>query len=199
MKKLIILSMLTAFFVSSAQAMIWADPYATVGFGTMTSSDTTNDSESANLGYGLGVRAGMDFMMFFAGVDLSYKTGTYKNTVNSDGTEVADPTTFDSTQLTAGLIAGVSVPVLPIRGWIGYDLINTYTISEYSATNDITYRGSTLKIGAGFKMIPFIQIWAEYQMQTFTEYEIEGSDPVEPADSVKNNIIALGVSIPLSI
>ena len=127
MKKLIILSMLTAFFVSSAQAMIWADPYATVGFGTMTSSDTTNDSESANLGYGLGVRAGMDFMMFFAGVDLSYKTGTYKNTVNSDGTEVADPTTFDSTQLTAGLIAGVSVPVLPIRGWIGYDLLNTYT------------------------------------------------------------------------
>ena len=90
-KRLSFLAVMAMFFAASAQAIIWVDPYATIGFGTLTVDNADNESETGVMGYGLGVRGGVDFAMFFFGVDASYKMGSYEESLNVDGEEITEP------------------------------------------------------------------------------------------------------------
>ncbi len=201
LKRLGLVLLVTLVFSNLAQA-IFVDPYAGYGFGSETNDSATDKSESVWTEYGAGARIGMDFAMFFAGANVSYMMGSREVVVNAAGTTITNPTATDYTHLTAGLIAGVSVPVLPLRFWVGYDFLNTMTISDVDSgvlgEVDVKLSGYMMRVGAGFKVIPLLQIWAEYQMSTMTETEVLGIT-VEEDDPEAESTIMVGLSIPLSI
>ena len=207
LKRLSLLMIGAVFFVTSANAMFWVDPYAGFGFGTLTVDSSTIKSEEVSTEYGIGVRAGLDFMMFFAGANVSYMMGSSTPELDTNGDAIANAGPLDFSHMTAGVIAGVSVPVLPLRFWVGYDLVNTLTLTDSPVSaefTDITFSGSTIKAGFGFKVIPLLQIWAEYQMHTYTEveYSLAAYEALNGGDLTndrKNNTIMVGVSIPLSL
>ncbi len=116
-----------------------------------------------------GGRVGTDIMgMFFTALD--YRVGSLKADLNGS---------LDRTMM--GLIFGVDLPL--VRAWAGYNFQDDIkgTISGVQRT----IKGSSITLGAGLGLIPFIEVGLEYIMMT------KGSE--------KDNTALLNISVPFDL
>jgi hypothetical protein len=185
-----------AFLFSSilAPASSWAsfllEPYAGyAAFGSLSLRDV--DSGSYN-GVGFGVRGALQLLdLVFAGADLSYYPA-----LNVSNSSYLGNSTINTK---VGLIAGVNVPLLPFRFWVGYNPFDRLSYS-YSGTNN-SLGGHSFKFGAGFKMIPLISINVEYIITSYGSLDLRNSSAsdVLGGDNLTGKSILFSASVPLSL
>lgn len=181
------------------------EPYAGYGLlgGTsLTSVGVTKDAGNLT-GIGLGTRATARFLdMFFAGADVSY----YPSMSFSPPSTTTSSGAADSGAkiLKAGLVGGISLPLLPLRFWLGWNILDRLSSSKIinSSTTDLTAKGMSFKVGAGYQVIPFLSLNAEYIMTTYTSGEntTQGTVTNQPSDySLSHKMFVISASVPLNL
>lgn len=186
-------------------ASLEVEPYLGYGFlGSVGDKAQYSANPSAAATYttlGLGLRANVKFMdMFFAGPDFSYQPGlsfklpgmTAEKTSNS--------------LMTLGLVAGVQLP-MSLRFWVGYNFMDqnssTSTVGGAESTN--TFKGSSFKIGAGYKLMSYLSINAEYYFQSYSKGDLKlpagvpGGFTNQALTDTTGNILVMTVSAPLDV
>lgn len=174
---------------TSSWAGFLVEPYLGYGaFGSLSLNDVGRGSYN---GVGLGVRGAYQIIdLVFAGLDLNYYPGI--NVSNS-------PFLANGTVNTkVGIIAGVNVPILPLRFWVGYNPFDRMSYS-YSGTNN-SLTGQSVKFGAGFKLIPLISINVEYIITTYGSLNIrdQSADTLLGGNNVTGKSVLFSASLPLS-
>ncbi len=223
--KLALLPVLT--LIASTQAYAGAielEPYAGYGLsGKMTTTAVGGgDGTTSFSNIGAGARLNLKLFNFlFLGPDFSYQmgsSGTYSITDASLGALSGNLT--KGSLMTVGGVLGFQLP-LGIRIWGGYNFMDTNSgtgsISTTVLGQDVSgtftnkYSGTTIKVGAGFKLFSVLRLNAEYYMQTYTKVTSssditigstttnnpETTTDLSGSDVVKSNVIFLSLSAPL--
>lgn len=183
MKKLIQSLSILAFFmaiVPKADASILIEPV--VGYNVISSwenKDMTLDAKGSGLAYG--GRFGWQNLGFQLGLDY------LNSTIDLDDNDLKDPVSMSEW----ALFAGFEFPVL-LRAYAGY--IFSANGETKDANNDKVEfsKGTGMKLGVGFTMLPFLDINLEYRKGTFTELNDSDTDTDYSA-------YMLGVSLPFNI
>ena len=152
-----------------------AEPYLGYTMGSMSqttveSNQTKTTTDLGSLkGLGFGARALVEFQgLFFVGPDFSYSKLGYAASdqfiTNIPGlSKVVDNGT---SRTTLGVVAGVELPILPLRFWVGYnfldqlnsdcDVVLSQAASQATGLNSVNqkydYSGTSFKVGAGYKI-----------------------------------------------
>jgi hypothetical protein len=176
---------------SQSWAGILLEPY--VGYGLFGSFSRSGTDLGSYNGFGFGGRGGITILdTLFGAVDFSsfpsLGVDTTTSSVLGGGTA--------NTKL--GLVAGVNIPILPFRFWVGYNFLdkmnNTYSGQENSLS------GHSFKLGAGFKLIPLVSLNAEYIITNYNDLSAAGTSiPLPGGDSITGKMILFSASVPLSI
>jgi hypothetical protein len=199
----IVLSLLIATFatpVFAGDISFLAEPYAgwslagkATGSSTITGATFDGDIGTFN-GFTFGARAGAEFSeLVFGALDFSYAPSfsfTPEAALAASGTGLAG--NLKSTRL--GLTAGILVPALPIRAWIGFNFLDK--ISD----DDSTLSGMSFKIGAGVKPIPLLSLNAEFIMgwiNSVTQGTVSADLP--SGVSLKHRTLLLTASVPFTL
>ncbi len=162
-----------------------------------------NFSAGSNVAYSvtgpsLGLAVGYSFLIFYADVDYQY------GMLNSSVTSQPSGLSYTGASLIRNSLfidAGVHIPML--RAYVGYSPLNNWDFKANSmGSNNVTFLGSGLKVGASFTGLPFIAINLEYMMSTFSSYTDSsnhsmGSSSTYSDASAKS--IMLSVSLPLDL
>jgi hypothetical protein len=169
-QSVLIIAALALFTALPAHAGILLEPY--LGYGT-GSIDTTPKADVTGLMYG--ARVGFTMPVLFVAADYSLGTMKAKQAgVSTNG----DQTMF-------GIDVGASIPMVPVRAWVGYDFTN----QNKSSTTKL--EGNAIKLGAGFSGLPFISLNVEYIMGKYTK-----ANGVDLTTDLKSNVVFLSVSAP---
>lgn len=97
-------------------------------------------------GFLLGARVGTDVLgLFFTALD--YRQGSISLDTSGDGTRTV-----------MGIVVGADLPL--VRAWAGYNFQDDVKATFNSTER--TIEGSSLKAGAGFSFIPFVEVSLEY-------------------------------------
>ncbi len=192
------------------------EPYLGYGFlGSVGAKDQyTASQQDTYTTLGLGLRANVKFLdMFFAGPDFSYQPGLSLTSPTATGMKL-DKTNSGSL-MTLGLVAGVQLP-MSLRFWVGYNFMDQ-TSSTVSATSDATakatygdltktFKGSSFKIGAGYKLMSYLSINAEYYFQSYSKADLKMTGAAsslgytdKAITDTSGNILVMTVSAPLDV
>jgi hypothetical protein len=167
-----------AFMVSqSASAALLVEPILGYNLGTYK----VGADKGKVTGVLLGARAGVGLGPIILAADI----GTGTNKIKSDTVGGLDD---DAKVTNMGLTALFSPPVLPVRVWAGY------IFKTESKTDLFKFEGNGLKVGAGFSLIPFVSLNAEYIMSTYNK-----ANGMSLVDDLKVNSAFISVSVPLEI
>ena len=210
MKKLFLGIVLPVFFFAgSASALVFVEPYGGLGMGAIKYDlymlNTGGEVKTADTIFAFGARAGAEFMMFFGGIDVQYGIESSKPKTWA-GNDIDNAESDAHKHLMFGLVAGVELPMLPLRFWAGYNFVDKFSYDDED-DGDTTLSGSGMKFGAGFKVIPMLSINLEYYMHTFKKIEDESgyywyvNFPAyeKLAEERRQSRILLTASIPLSL
>jgi hypothetical protein len=135
--------------------------------------------------------------MFFAGVDASfYPSFSYSPPSGATVTNMADSGTKS---LKLGVVAGVALPVLPLRFWLGWNIMDRLSDTN-SAGSDATLKGMSFKVGAGYKVIPLLSLNAEYIMASYGSADVTTNGVTTTTTSsnysFSHKILFLSASVP---
>lgn len=219
--KLALLPILTLIASTQASAgLIEFEPYAGYGLsGKMTATANSGGDGTFNFSnIGAGARLNLKPVNFlFLGPDFSYQmgsSGTYSVTDANYG--ALSGNLSKGSLMTVGGVLGFQLP-LGIRIWGGYNFMDTNSITQsisttvlgqaVSGTSTNKFSGTTIKVGAGFKLFSVLRLNAEYYMQTYTKVTTsselsgvtipESTTDLSGSDVVKSNLIFLSLSAPL--
>jgi len=171
-----IVSFFILFFVTSANAAIWIEPYLGVSLSgqyKLDSSGTTRDYD--NFPVFFGGRLGGAYTMFQFGLDY----------MKSAGVELENDTNkYKISEL--GLFVGVKLPLL-VRGYVEYVIS-----SEFSDTGATYDEGSGFKAGIGFTGFPFVIINLEIRQVSYDKFNGSNLD-------MENKSTSLTVSLPFEL
>lgn len=164
----------TVGFTSNAHAVFF-EPYLGLGVGKYKNGTT----DKSTLGTHLGLRVGTEFAAIaFAGLDLSIAKSKLDTSPSQD---------YDRTMV--GAVAGVDLPL--VRAWIGYNFMDNF---KFDTTPSAELEGSSVKLGVGFSIFPFIKLNVEYIMYSADKYKVSGTST---NSSAEENTILVGIGIPL--
>ncbi len=202
-KKSTILAGLLVSCISSAQAAtsFMVEPYlgySLLGGLSATTSGTTTQLGSYT-GLEVGSRVAVGFDMFFAGADVSYAPSLgYAAPAVASSVTLADAGT---THFKLGAVAGIELPALPLRFWLGYNFIDQLADSSVGGgTTSSGASGSSLKLGAGYKVIPLVSINAEYIMTGLASTSSGGTSTNLPTGtSAGMSSLLISASVPLGL
>jgi hypothetical protein len=205
---------LAAFFIIStsfaADSIIgispFVEPYA--GYGLLGGMDATTNNVTTNsgnfTGFGMGARAGATLLsgLIFGGLDVSYYP-SYRYSKSATDINIAE---IDSgtKNMKLGLVAGVNLPILPLRAWVGFNFIDRLTDSYIlsGTTYDAVIKGNSFKLGVGYKVLPILSLNAEYIMASFGTIErtltATGVTNTTTTTSLSHKLLFLSASVPLS-
>jgi len=203
-QKLPLLTILVLACTASAHAgtKFAVEPY--LGYGLLGGLSSTTSGTTTNLGsftgVALGSRVSVAFQdMFFAGADVSYSPslGYAAATGASSGVFLDDATT----RFTLGVVAGVEMPILPLRIWLGYNFLdNLADGSVAGGTVSKGLNGSSFKFGAGYKVIPLVSLNAEYTITNFGSSSSAGvSSNLNAGQTAGINTLLLSASFPIEL
>lgn len=147
----------------SAQASILLEPYVGYQMTSVKVNTVSGETDVALNTPAIGARLGYAGMLFFIAADFMTATGT--STITSQptgGTATAD--TCTSTMY--GLDLGLRLPML--QAYVGYMISNNFTDAVSGGT--FTYKGTAVKVGAGFTGLPIVAVNLEYIMHTLNTY-----------------------------
>jgi hypothetical protein len=185
------LLVVTALSSPSAKAGLLVEPYAGYSFfGSVNNSGT--DYGSYN-GVGFGARGAIQILdLVFGGVDASYYPSLGYDPA-STGTVFSGG--IKNTKV--GLVAGVSLPLLPLRFWLGYNFVDK--LSGSVGTTDVSLSGNSFKLGAGFKFI-LVSLNAEYIITSYGSLDVGSVAQALPGgNNFTGKTIVLSASVPLSL
>lgn len=178
MKKLLAVFVAVLGFTSVSNAGVLIEPY--VGYESGKASGNSGDSTVTGTDYGL--RLAYKFpVMFWVGIDAGMGSVTSKP---DDGTASTDA---KRTMLSA--VAGVNFPIL-FRGWVSYGFSDELKFDS----PDAKMKGTSMKVGLGYTIVPFVSLNFEYVTEKFTEMEFGGT--TTSVDSSGSGYI-LSLSVPL--
>ena len=166
---------------SPAHAGLLIEPSLGYAFIGEAEGDGSKDDLS---GLAYGARFGVTSLGFMVGAE--YMGTQFK-------VDVAGNPKLNSTNL--GIFAGYNFPIL-LRAYATYFFYNQ---AEFGDTTTIDLRGNGLKLGVGYKGLPFVSLNLEYLMQTYKEARVGGSPWADLSTDVKANTLMFTVSLPFSI
>lgn len=108
------------------------------------------------------------------------------------------PGPTSSSSLKLGLIAGVQLPI-PFRLWAGYNFIDNmnYSITTSGGTLTGQISGSGWRFGAGYKVLPFLSLNAEYLITNSGTSTITSSvQSTSSTISSTGKVVLVSVSMP---
>lgn len=163
MKTLLVI--LTGFLVSvSARAGFMAEPWLGYESGK---TDCTNvvggDCGAKSTGTGYGARLGW---MFSGGYWLAGEYMGGSGTIKYDDSSVADDN-FEHTTLGATL--GFDFP-MGFRVFAGYGFSNS--LKDKSASAEVTFKGTSSRVGLGYKFHNSLSVNLEYHTDTYTKFDV---------------------------
>ena len=167
---------------SPAHAGLLIEPSLGYAFIGEAEGDGSKDDLS---GLAYGARFGVTSLGFMVGAE-------YMGTLFT--IDASDNPKLNSTNL--GIFAGYSFPIL-LRAYATYFFYNQATYKE--SGTEVDFRGSGLKLGVGYKGLPFVSLNLEYLMQTYKEARVGGSPWADLSTDVKANTLMFTVSLPFSI
>jgi hypothetical protein len=191
MNRLVLFSMIlmSAGVTTTARADFLIEPG--IAYHNGTYAGTAAGDAGKITGVGLNARGAFAFPVIFAGLETAYGFGTITPDNFSGG---------DSTWVSLGPVVGASLPMIPLRFWATYYLLDYLTAkgSLGGTAVEILDTGTAIKLGAGYTFLPMLSVNLEYVMHSYTKAENKLTGATSDA-SVKSNMIALSVSIPLEI
>lgn len=133
--------------------------------------------------FALGLRAGYSLLGFSFGLEYQMGNLTQKTLATSAESKIKISN--------IGAFGGFDVPVIPIRGYVGY----IFSASAESESSGSTIKGNGTKLGVAFTGLPFIHINLEYIM---TKYN-EASPALASAFETNSKTVMLAVSSPWNL
>ena len=183
---------------SVARADLLLEPYAGLETGSFTADFSTSSSlKYTAAGAHLGARVGIAVPLIFVALDYDY--GSLTSTV-----EKPTGTTYEAGSLTrTSLFAEVGLKIPLLRAYLGYGLMNDWTFAKATGSDDLKFKGNAYKAGVGFSGLPFVVVWIDYMVSTFTKYSA-GSTEVDlntsnTFKSATASSLMLTVSLPFEI
>lgn len=204
----LLLALLHPAFSESASALsvtdILVEPYAgysflggsTLGPGNYFASSTGYGSYS---GFTFGGRAGVQlFDVIFVALDGSYSPSlAFTNSSASGGvtlTPTAPSIVSGAYNTKLGVVAGVMVPVLGLRGWLGYQFLD-----QLGGAWSTTLTGFSFKAGASMPILLFFNLNLEYITSYYSKFSPQGGPNADnPAGTLSNSHILLSLSAPIT-
>jgi hypothetical protein len=170
------------------------EPYLGYYFGSWKCSDTNNCSAPTSEPYSgvvYGGRVGYEYMNFIFGAD--YMGGSWSASYSNSGLSFSD--TYDPTNL--GVFVGYDMPIL-LRFYGEY--IVSASLDDTSknplSTTSGTLTGSGIKLGVGFKVLPFLVINAEYLQNSYDKSK-QNSLTTNFSPATTYSSYGVSVSLPL--
>jgi len=206
MRLFVLAALFSVIFIFNSQramALILLEPYAGYEFGSIKETEDFMEGYSYShlnkatiTGPAVGARAGISKLGFFGALDMK-ASGFQKYKVEGEDS-------LDTNQFNLGLTGGYDFPVIPLRAWVGYIFLDNIKASDKEeAENSVEFKGSALKIGAGFTGFPIVHINVEYCMHFYNKMRNrvagELGDWVDLSKKVKNNAIFINVSAPFDL
>jgi hypothetical protein len=177
-------------FGSRANAALLLEPGVAYHNGTF---DQGNGNTGKINGIGLNTRAALSLPVVFVGLDLTYLFGT----------SAADSgSSYDTTAVALGPVVGASLPLMPLRFWLSYYMLDYMTLKKPAdlviPAHDEISSGSAIKLGVGYTLIPLLSLNLEYTMHTFTKFENKATNTTSDlSPNAKVNEFILSATIPL--
>ncbi len=131
----------------------------------------------------LGLKAGLAGMGFAGGLSV-IQSLTYKSTLEKP----APKTTSDMSARHLGVFASFRFPIL-LKLWASY-----YFISDYKVKNGGTYKGNGFAVGAGYCMLPLMDLNLEFRNVTLDKFA--GAKLI---DDITAKELVFSVSVPISL
>lgn len=191
MMKLLTTLLLTTFLtVSTANALVYLEPYVGLQFGS--GDNTVNDFDLSSSA-AMGLRVGGSFTMFAAGLEYSIW--------NTDYEVLSVPPTKSNMDIkNLGLFFRINPPVIPLHFFARYIFDSKAELPDATgATSDKEYSGSGYGLGVGFTGLPFICINAEMNMLSWDEVEKVNGTTGTLANKKDSTTYALSVSVPFDL
>lgn len=152
---------LILFTAVDAKANVFIEPYFGYEAGRAAATTTSGVDGNANAsGTAFGARLGYAVPLLWGAFDVVYATETTSGSTGGLTDTSAMRSSF-------GVVAGLKIPLL--RAYAGYGFADTLRLSPTSGSQTLT--GSSLKLGASFTGLPFINLNLEYIMTTYTSYD----------------------------
>ena len=169
---------------------------SSVGVGTYTTGNTAYANYS---GFNLGTRAGIQIMdLVFIALDASYapSLSVQSNAVGRAFNVLSNSplmnTGASNTRL--GLVAGVSVPLIGVRLWLGYNFLD-----QLSGTSATSLNGYSVKVGASLSFLVFFNLNAELLGSTYSTFSPGGGTSItNPSGAIGNSHLLISVSAPFT-
>ena len=202
---------LLSFFsaVESFAVTTTAEPYlGYAGLGGMTLNSNTGSGALGSVsGVVVGARGLVGFLqLFFAGLDLSYSPLSYS--APAAGSAFASETMTSVNSLKLGLVAGVELPIIPLRFWLGYNLVDRLSATDGTgsvtgtgiANTPFNLSGGSLKAGVGYKFLPILSANLEFLASAYSSYSVNGgaSTSYPSGSNFTNTSLILSLSAPLT-
>lgn len=149
-------------------------------------------------GFAFGMSAKVHFLVYYLGLEGSYAPAL--SVTKNNNTSALSKT---NTNFKLGLTAGINLPVFPLSLWVGYQFLDSLDIPNYSATTGYTFNAGSFKIGAGYKILPFLKLNAEYFLICYGSTVTTTTTSVTTATpsnlSMGNNLFLLSLSVPVPL
>lgn len=193
--KTIFAALITFVLTSSAYAGFLIDPYVGYELGSFSTKfkDSLGGAKGTGTsnGFALGSRAAYAFpSMIFVGLDLDLSFITFK----TDGASTDDPATRTALYITGG----AEFPVIGLRTYLGYALVNSLIFDNTSGT---AFSGGTnIKLGVGYKFVPMLAVNLDYIMRTYSNISsaaITSGSVSDYYEYFNDNTVMISLSMPM--
>lgn len=189
-----LLAFVFVLFAGTAHAGLMLEPYIGFESGQVVAvNHLAGDLSAKTSGLMGGIRVAYSLpILFWAGLDYSMlPTGSARPDIVGEN--------YNYSRSDLYLVAGVDLPIL-FRVWAGYGLMNSLVLKK--STGDETYTGGTsLKLGVGFKMIPFVTVFLEGYNHKAKDVSANGIDGAisDFFGAYEDGGFTIGASFPLDI
>lgn len=206
MKKLLLMAI---FLMAStaANALLWVEPY--VGYQLSTDKYTRTNSgilngeyETAASGAVYGAKVGISSMGFAGG--LHYEMGSLGlgDLTSASGATTSLTGDYDTTNIGA-FVTFTMLPLVNLTASYYFSAEREITANSNASLVGQKSNGNGFGLGAGFTLLPFISINAEFRMLTFDEETsaagVVTTYPTNTYTATDEQSILLSVSVPFDI
>ncbi len=186
----------------SSDVSVFAEPYLVYTAGSFDLNPPTAANPAGEQmdmgtlnGLGFGTRFLVDYNdVIFLGPEFSYSSFKYSPSYQYIETLTGygiDHMTDDYTiKMTVGLVAGIKLPVIPLRFWIGYNFYDHLRTNWFYWSSTQIYdhyvanfSGESFKLGAGYGFLPFLSANVEYMRSSYSSF-------LNETDNNRNNEVS---------
>lgn len=185
------LSALALVSFSTAQAAVSFQAVPNLGYTTgstkaeISGTDVSSNASGPELGLDAGVRV---TPLIFAGVGSRVSFLTFsRETGNIERSESGN-------NFAVGPVASVQLPMVPVSFAASWFPVSNTSLDE------ISYRGSEFRFGAGYDFLSMVGVRAEYTMQSYSSVELNGTEAdLNDSVSLTRKTFTLSLRVPLNV